>query len=56
MFVHGQQNASLSYLDTLAENGVELAEIAHSGHLPMYFNPVAMWDRTAHFHSRNRLD
>jgi pimeloyl-ACP methyl ester carboxylesterase len=28
---------------------VELAEIPHSGHWPMYANPVAMWDRIAAF-------
>jgi pimeloyl-ACP methyl ester carboxylesterase len=49
MFMYGEQNASLSYLPTLAAGGVELAEIPHSGHFPMYSNPVAMWDRIASF-------
>ena len=53
MFMYGEQNASLPYLPTLAANGVELAEIAHSGHWPMYSNPVAMWDRIATFHTRS---
>jgi pimeloyl-ACP methyl ester carboxylesterase len=52
MFVYGEQNASLSYLPTLAAHGVELAEIPHSGHFPMYSNPVAMWTRIADFHAQ----
>jgi pimeloyl-ACP methyl ester carboxylesterase len=43
MFMYGRQNHSLSYLPTLADNGVELAEIPHSAHFPMYSNPPAMW-------------
>ena len=52
MFMYGEQNASLSYLPTLAARGVELAEIPHSGHFPMYSNPVAMWTRIAEFHAQ----
>jgi pimeloyl-ACP methyl ester carboxylesterase len=52
MFMHGQRNSSLSYLPTLATGGVELAEVPHSGHWPMYANPVAMWERIAAFHAR----
>lgn len=52
MFMYGEQNAHLSYLPTLAAHGVELAPIPHSGHWPMYANPVAMWDRIAAFHTR----
>jgi pimeloyl-ACP methyl ester carboxylesterase len=51
MFMYGEQNVSLSYLPTLADGGVELAEIPHSGHFPMYSNPVAMWTRIADFHA-----
>jgi pimeloyl-ACP methyl ester carboxylesterase len=47
MFMYGEENSTLSYLATLAEGGVELAEIPHSGHWPMYANPVAMWARMA---------
>jgi pimeloyl-ACP methyl ester carboxylesterase len=54
MFMYGDQNASLSYLPSLDTNGVELAEIPHSGHFPMYSNPVAMWERIARFHNRVR--
>jgi pimeloyl-ACP methyl ester carboxylesterase len=49
MFMYGEQNATLSYLARLAAGGVELAEIPHSGHWPMYANPVTMWDRIAAF-------
>ena len=49
MFMYGEQNASLSYLPTLGEHGVELAEIPHSGHWPMYSNPVQAWQRIARF-------
>ncbi|MGW2525103.1 alpha/beta fold hydrolase [Streptomyces sp. NPDC001617] len=52
MFMYGEQNASLSYLPELAANGVELAEVPHSGHWPMYANPVWMWERIADFHTR----
>lgn len=52
MVLYGEQNASLSYLSRLAEHGVERAEIPHSGHWPMYSNPVAMWTRITEFHDR----
>lgn len=52
MFMYGQQNSDLSYLAKLRANGVELAEIPHSGHFPMYSNPVAMWELITEFHSR----
>jgi pimeloyl-ACP methyl ester carboxylesterase len=56
MFMYGEQNASLSYLAKLSANGVELAEIPHSAHWPMYSNPAAMWARIAEFHSRHKPD
>lgn len=49
MFMYGEQNASLSYLPRLKENGVQLAEIPHCGHFPMYSNPVEMWKRLGQF-------
>ncbi|WP_321935682.1 alpha/beta hydrolase [Paraburkholderia sp. J8-2] len=52
MFMYGQQNASLSYLDHIREQGVALAEIANCGHFPMYSNPVAMWRAIAGFQQR----
>jgi pimeloyl-ACP methyl ester carboxylesterase len=52
MFMYGQQNSALSYLAKLRANGVELAEIPHSAHFPMYSNSVAMWERIAEFQSR----
>jgi pimeloyl-ACP methyl ester carboxylesterase len=53
MYMHGEQNASLPYLAELAANGVEVAEISHSGHFPMYSNPVAVWARIARFRAQN---
>lgn len=49
MFMFGEQNAGLSYLPRLQEAGVTLASISHSGHFPMYSNPVEMWKRIAFF-------
>jgi pimeloyl-ACP methyl ester carboxylesterase len=49
MFMYGEQNGSLSYLPTLAAEGVELAEIAHCAHFPMYSNPPAMWSEIIDF-------
>ncbi|MDN5746308.1 MAG: hypothetical protein L0H31_14480 [Nocardioidaceae bacterium] len=46
-FMHGAQNAHLSYLPALAESGVAVVQIPHSGHWPMYANPVAMWEAIA---------
>ncbi|MFK0113589.1 alpha/beta fold hydrolase [Streptomyces sp. NPDC091217] len=42
-FMYGEQNNTLSYLPVLAEGGVELAEIEHCGHFPMYSNAPRMW-------------
>ncbi|KOV82803.1 alpha/beta fold hydrolase [Nocardia sp. NRRL S-836] len=55
MYLYGEQCAALSYLPTLDANGVELAEIPHSGHLPMYSNPVAMWRRLGDFLARQLI-
>jgi len=52
MFMYGEQNASLTYLPLLRANGVELAEIPHSGHFPMYSNPPVMWAKMADFQAR----
>lgn len=49
LFMYGHQNNSLSYLQQLDRNGVELAEIPHSAHFPMYSNPPEMWRRITHF-------
>lgn len=52
MFMYGSQNDSLSYLDKLAAEGVELAEISRCAHFPMYSNPTEMWDRITRFVTR----
>lgn len=51
MFMYGAQNASLSYLSYIREQGVVLAEIPECGHFPMYSNPVLMWKAIAQFQS-----
>ncbi|RNM06359.1 alpha/beta fold hydrolase [Dickeya undicola] len=51
LFMYGEQNASLSYLDHIARHGVRLAEIPQCGHFPMYANPVAMWRAMADFYA-----
>ncbi|TWF80640.1 pimeloyl-ACP methyl ester carboxylesterase [Pseudonocardia hierapolitana] len=56
MFMYGEQNAWLSYLPLLRANGVELAEIPHSGHFPMYSNPPVMWKRIAAFQAGATTD
>lgn len=48
-FVYGVQNAHLSYLPHLRSIGVDVIEIPHSGHFPMYSNPPALWDACARF-------
>jgi pimeloyl-ACP methyl ester carboxylesterase len=52
MFMYGEQNNTLSYLPALAGGGVELAEIEHCAHFPMYSNPRQMWARIANHVSR----
>lgn len=52
MFMYGEQNASLSYLGSIQNKGVALAEIPECGHFPMYSNPVQMWRAIAAFHAR----
>lgn len=52
MFMFGEQYNTLSYLPALKRGGVQLAEIPHSGHFPMYSNPVSMWTFISEFLSR----
>ena len=49
MFMYGDQNASLSYLDHIEANGVRLSQIPDCGHFPMYSNPPEMWREIADF-------
>ncbi len=53
LFVHGEQNRHLSYLSNLPGIGVEVAEIPHAGHFPMYSNPPALWASMADFLKRS---
>lgn len=48
-FVHGAENSSLSYLPQLRAKGVEVIEIPHSGHFPMYSNAPVLWRALAQF-------
>lgn len=52
MFMFGEENRGLSYLEQLEREGVELAQIPHSGHFPMYSNPVEMWRHIEDFLKR----
>ncbi len=52
-FVHGVQNRHLSYLGDLPSIGVEVIEIPHSAHFPMYSNPPALWAAMADFIARH---
>ncbi|EGA68379.1 alpha/beta hydrolase fold protein [Vibrio sinaloensis DSM 21326] len=45
MFMFGEQNDHLSYLEHIESHGVTLAKIPYCGHFPMYSNPVAMWQK-----------
>ncbi|KAL4878741.1 alpha/beta-hydrolase [Aspergillus karnatakaensis] len=49
MFMYGEENRGLSYLERLRREGVELAMIERSGHFPMYSNLVEMWRRIEGF-------
>lgn len=52
-FIYGEQNRHLSYLSNLPAKGVEVIEIPHSGHFPMYSNPPALWAAMADFLERH---
>jgi pimeloyl-ACP methyl ester carboxylesterase len=52
MFMFGEEMRGLSYLPLLEKEGVELADIVHSGHFPMYSNPVEMYRRISIFLDR----
>lgn len=54
MFMYGEQNAGLSYLPLIESRGVQLCEIEHCGHFPMYSNPPAMWRAIARFQRGTR--
>ncbi|MBP1318286.1 alpha/beta hydrolase [Herbaspirillum sp. 1130] len=43
MFMYGEQYRTLSYLKLLQNEELELLEIPHCGHFPMYSAPQTMW-------------
>lgn len=49
MFMYGEQNRTLTYLDALRGAGVTMVEVPWCGHFPMYSNPPAMWQGIAAF-------
>ncbi len=51
MLMHGQQNASLSYLARLREHGIWVEAVPDCGHFPKYSNPVHLWRAIAEFHA-----
>lgn len=53
VFIYGEQNRQLSYLGDLPAIGVDVVEIPHSGHFPMYSNPPVLWAAIAEFLARH---
>ena len=51
-FIYGEQNRHLSYLGDLPARGVNVVEIPHSAHFPMYSNPPRLWSEMAAFLAR----
>ena len=51
-FIHGAQNRHLSYLTDLPSKGIEVIEVPHSGHFPMYSNPPVLWAEMIDFMER----
>lgn len=49
MFMYGEQNRTLSYLQHIEAHGVRLCEVPECGHFPMYSNPPFMWRALAGF-------
>jgi quercetin dioxygenase-like cupin family protein len=49
LFMYGETNNNLPYLQALRVQGIRLAEIPHCGHFPMYANPPSMWRQIADF-------
>jgi pimeloyl-ACP methyl ester carboxylesterase/quercetin dioxygenase-like cupin family protein len=49
LFMYGEANNNLPYLQAMRAQGVWLAEIPHCGHFPMYANPPSMWRQIADF-------
>ncbi|MCG8617333.1 MAG: alpha/beta hydrolase [Desulfobacterales bacterium] len=49
MFMYGDENRHLSYLEFIESKGVRLSEIPECGHFPMYSNPPFMWRELTDF-------
>ena len=53
LFVYGEGNRDLPYLDDLRAGGVELAEIPDSDHFPLYTNPRRFFEVLGSFLQRH---
>lgn len=49
LFLHGEANRHLSYLDRLRQGNVQVVEVAGSGHFLFYDNPIATFAAIGHF-------
>jgi pimeloyl-ACP methyl ester carboxylesterase len=52
LFIHGEENSSLSYIPQLQQEGVRVASIAASSHFPVLTNPSALFRAIAGFVER----
>lgn len=49
VFIYGEENRSLTYIEELIRNGVNVQEIANSNHFVFYDNPKQLYDVMAKF-------
>ncbi len=49
MFVHGEENARLSYIPRLKKTGVRVLSVPYAEHFPMTSNPVFLFDHMSRF-------
>ena len=49
IFMYGEQNRGLSYLEHIESNDARLSETTECSHFPMYSNPSMMWRELADF-------
>ena len=49
LFLHGEANRHLSYLDRLRRGNVQVVEVPDSGHFLFYDNPIATFEAIGHF-------
>ena len=49
LFLYGERNGTLSYLQRLRSSGVQVVEIPSAGHFVFYDNPVATFQAVGEF-------